>query len=109
MSLGEEGRKEKAEEQRKKTESENRKLRGAIDGVLRTENGKLLFKHLFYICGYNKLPIVQHPTTGLLLTDNMVYNVGRRGIYVQLRELATYDLLKVAEELAENPQENERK
>ncbi len=79
------------------------KLHKSVDEVLRSEAGRTLFAHLFSICGYNASSTVVNPATGEVNAEATTYNEARRGVYLHLRRLASYDLLKPAEELAEKP------
>jgi hypothetical protein len=82
---------------------QSEKLHKSVDEVLRSEAGRTLFAHLFNICGYNASSTVVNPVTGEVSPEATTYNEARRGVYLHLRRLASYDLLKAAEELAEKP------
>lgn len=97
-----------AEEEKGKTQvrkweptKESKELARAIDEVLRTDAGRTLFVFLHDICGYNKSEFTLNPVTREINPLASLYNAAQRGVYVRLRNLASYDLLKVAEELAE--------
>lgn len=96
-------------EERKKAEGLVEDVKRSVDAVLRTEEGRKLFAHLHLICGYSTTSIVIDRQTGGALAEATVYNEARRGVYIYLRRLASYDLLKVAEELAERPAQSEIK
>ena len=76
-------------------------LHKSVDAVLRTPEGRALFAHLFNVCGYNRSSTVADPANGAVLAESTAYNEARRGVYIHLRQLASYDLLKAAEEIAE--------
>lgn len=83
----------------------NAKLRGQVDAVLRTEEGRALFVHLFHSCLYNQNTSSVHPQTAEVLPGASAYNDGMRAVYISLRRLADFDLLQAAEALAERPPE----
>jgi hypothetical protein len=90
-----------AEEHRQKRLAEERKLCQAIDAVLKTDAGRVLWAELFTRAGYNKSSIVVNPMTGEVKTEATVYNESRRKFYIELRERASPSLLLPVEEMAE--------
>lgn len=96
-----EERKKAQEEAGKLREAAQEKLRAAIDSVLRTEDGRTLFKFLFEVCGYNKSSLVANRQTGELSASSTAYNEARRAVYIVLRNKATRQLLTPVEEAAE--------
>ena len=81
----------------------NEETKKAVDVVLGTEEGRLVFAHIFHLCSYNMNSSVVDPRNSEILPSSSAYNDGRRSVYVGLRRLASYDLLKAAEDLAERP------
>jgi hypothetical protein len=79
------------------------KLMKSVDAVLQTEEGRDLFIHLFNECGYNRSSLRLSRTTGELLPISTEAAEARRLLYIELRALASRDLLAVAERLAEEP------
>ncbi len=73
-------------------DKETLKLKRDIDSVLRTEAGRGVFRHLFYICGYDKSSIAVDGL-GVISSENVAYNEARRKVYIQLRNLASQSLL----------------
>lgn len=79
-------------------------LRRAVDVVLSTEEGRLLWAYLFNDCGYNRSVLRISRTTGDLAPLSTEAAAAQRDVYVRLRNLPTHrDLLTAAEELAEVP------
>ena len=74
-----------------------------VDAVLRTEEGRALFAHLHRYCAYNRCGLAFDATTRCVEPVTTALNEARRGVYIHLRELASRELLAVAEELAETP------
>lgn len=95
----------KLEEMMKARKAAVAKLRGSVDAVLRTEEGRAVFAYLFHDSLYNQNTTSVHPQTGETLPGATAFNDGRRALYISLRRLASYDLLQAAEELAERPPE----
>jgi len=85
-------------------DAEEERLHAAVDNVLRTEAGRIVFKYLFKICGYNQSSIVVNPHTAEVNERSVIYNEARRGIYIQLRRQATHNLLAPMEEAVETEQ-----
>ena len=79
------------------------KLRAHIDAVLRTEAGRAVFAYLFRACGYNVSSIVINRVTGEIAPLSTECKEAQRLIYINLRQLASRELLAAAEELAEVP------
>ena len=79
-------------------------LTAAIDAVLSTDPGRKLFALLFKLSAYNRVVSAIDNRNSEILPASSAYNDGRRSLYVDLRQLASYDLLKPAEELAERPE-----
>jgi hypothetical protein len=78
------------------------KLHEAVDTILRTEAGRRVFAHLFHLCGYNVSSLVRQSDGEIALLSTECREA-QRMVYIRLRNLASYDLLRAAEELAENP------
>ena len=81
--------------------TEKLRLSGAVDEVLKTESGRLVFIELFNICGYNRNDLALNSGTKTLDVQSSLYNMARRSVYIELRELATPELVRAAEALAE--------
>lgn len=83
-----------------------------VDNLLKTEDGRELFKHLFFISGYNQTSLFINPVSREVNTHGTVFNEGRRAVYLELRRLATRSLLTAVEEEAEkalDPQQQQQK
>lgn len=78
------------------------KLHEAVDTVLRTEAGRRVFAHLFHVCGYN-VSSLSRKGDGEIAPIATECREAQRMVYIRLRNLASYDLLRAAEELAERP------
>ena len=78
-----------------------KQLKQSVDEVLRTESGRRVFAHLHRFCGFAQSCLVVDRSTGGIDTVTTALNDARRGVYLHLRELASRELLIVAEELAE--------
>jgi hypothetical protein len=83
-----------------KRKREEVKLRAAVDTVLRTEAGQLLWKWLFYRCGYNATSLVRKPD-GEIAELATHCKEAQRLIYLQLRTLVSVELLHEVEIFAE--------
>ena len=79
------------------------KLGQSIDAVLKTEAGRTLWAYLFHACGYNVSSLSRNPSTGEMDRMSTECKEAQRFIYVNLRKLASRELLRVAEDLAETP------
>jgi hypothetical protein len=78
------------------------KLREAVDTVLRTEAGRKVFAYLFHACGYN-VSSLSRKGDGEIASVATECREAQRMVYIRLRNLASYDLLRVAEDQAERP------
>ncbi len=88
----------------KRMKEERQQLRMALDEVLRTDGGKVLFKYLFNLCGYNKFLVAVDRVSGEVQSGASTYNDARRDTYVTLRRLAPLALLVPVEMAAEEEQ-----
>ena len=84
--------------------SKARRVRVAIDTVLKTEAGRTLFTHLFEACGYNRSSVAVDPTNRDYQPLASAFNDARRSVYINLRDLATPALLAPVELAAEESQ-----
>ncbi|MDE2019179.1 MAG: hypothetical protein KGJ13_02400 [Patescibacteria group bacterium] len=95
-----------AERTRAKREAFDRRLKTAVDALLKTTDGQTLFIHLYHLCGFSQgeipLDSFKRVEEGTLL-----YNATRRAIYVKLRGLATRELLLPVEMEAEKLAQSE--
>ncbi len=83
--------------------AEEEKLAKSIDEVLRTEPGRVVWAHLFHICGYNQSSLTLNRQTGDVAVLSTECKEAQRRIYLDLRNRASRELRAVAEELAETP------
>lgn len=88
----------------KKDRAEKR-LRGAVDAVLKTEPGRVLWAHLFQVCGYN-ITSLEHRTDGELAPLATEAREAQRLIYIRLRSLPSRALREAAEIFAESETES---
>lgn len=88
----------------KKDRAEKR-LRSAVDAVLKTEPGRVLWAHLFRVCGYN-ITSLEHRTDGELAPLATEAREAQRLIYIRLRALASRELREAAENFAESETES---
>lgn len=101
-------RRSRLEDAQKRRITEDARLRGHIDNVLRTESGRALFAYLFKDCGYNQSSIIVNPNSMELNLTSTAHNEARRSVYVRLRKKASASLLHPAEELAESGMTEEK-
>lgn len=88
----------KAGEARRKQRAQ--RLRIAVDAVLKTENGKVLWAHLFDVCGYS-ISSLTKKLDGDVSVLSTECKEAQRLIYINLRKLPTRELLAAAEAVAE--------
>ena len=92
----------------------NSPIKQHVDAVLRTESGRAFWAHLFHECGYNVSSLTRK-ADGDVASLPTECKEAQRLVYINLRKLASRELLAKAEELAETPvvapkpQEEERK
>ena len=82
---------------------EDKKLGIAIDTVLRTEAGQLLWAHIAKKCGMFESSLSRNPQTGEINPLGTEAQEAQRFFYLELRKLATPGLLRTAEVLADTP------
>jgi hypothetical protein len=90
---------------RKKTviDVEGSKVGKHVDAVLRTESGRALWVELFHKCGYNLSSLRVSRVTGDIAPLSTECAETLRALYIDLRRLASPELLAVAERMAETP------
>ena len=72
----------------------------AFDKVLKTEEGKVVWKWLFDRCGYNKGTLVRGANADISQISSECYSAVR-GVYIDLRKMASMEALVDAELYAE--------
>ena len=72
----------------------------AFDKVLKTEEGKVVWKWLFDRCGYNKGTLVRGANADISVVSSECYSAVR-GVYIDLRKMASMEALVDAELYAE--------
>ena len=87
-----------------KKDRAERRLRSAVDAVLKTEPGRVLWAHLFQVCGYN-ITSLEHRTDGELAPLATEAREAQRLIYIRLRSLPSRALREAAEIFAESETE----
>lgn len=87
-----------------KKERAQKRLRAAVDAVLKTEPGQILWAHIFQICGYNSTSL-EHRTDGELAPLATEAREAQRLIYIRLRSLPARALREAAENFAESETE----
>lgn len=95
-----------AQEERKKRELI--KLRSAVDAMLRSEAGQIVWVHLFHLCGYNQSSLVRR-SDGELAPLATEAQEAQRLVYLKLRSLASRGLLVKVEDDAESAMEETTK
>ena len=98
-----------AEQKKKEIPDQAKKLRIAVDNVLRTADGRILFGYLFQRCGYNKPTRAVDPRTNLLDVQSSLHHQSTREVYVDLRKLGAPSLIRAAEAEAEDAEIKEQK
>ena len=89
------------EENKKIRDAKEDKLAGALDAILKTEEGRIVIKYLFNISGYNKTSIAGDSRSGEVMPMATIYNEARRELYIRLRSWASPELLGPVEMAAE--------
>lgn len=87
-------------EVKKPVETQPLKLEQAVDVVLRTEAGRILWAHLAASCGFYVSSIAQ-TTTGEVAPIKTECLAAQRALYLGWRKLASKELLRPAEDLAD--------
>lgn len=96
LKAGEAARKKKAQ-----------RLRIAVDFMLKNEHGKIVWAYLFDACGYNVSSLTRK-LDGDIATLSTECKEAQRLVYINLRKLASRELLVAVEDAAESqdvPQE----
>lgn len=79
-------------------ESEFIKLKSLFIQVFNNEPGyKILNFIMNDLCGYQDSSVVRNAATNHLEVEALVYNEGRRSVYLDLRKLLSSDILKKVE------------
>lgn len=86
-----------------KVDEVDAKIASAVDAVLRTAPGKVFWAYLHNLCGYNRSSLSRNPQSGEVNPLGTEAREAQRLIYINLRRLPTWELLRQAEELAEKP------
>lgn len=79
---------------------EETKLKTAVDTVIQTEAGQVLWKWLFHKCGFNVTSLTRK-TDGEIAELSTHCKEAQRLVYLQLRALASPELLHKVEAFAE--------
>lgn len=89
----------KADELQRKKQVQ--RLRIAVDFILKNEHGKIFWAHLFRECGYN-LSSLTRKTDGDIAVLSTECKEAQRLVYINLRKLASRELLVAVEDAAES-------
>lgn len=76
------------------------RLRAVVDSFLKSEEGRLLWAHIFNLCGYSKSSLTRM-AGGDIAPMSTECKEAQRLVYIELRKLATPELLSSAEFFAE--------
>ena len=79
----------------------------AVSAVLKTEHGKILWAHLFDVCGYNVSSLTKR-LDGDISVSSTECKEAQRLIYINLRKLAPRELLVAVEDAAESDVQEEK-
>lgn len=93
-------RQKRAEErQAQQAEAQKRaaKYIGAIRRCLASSDGQLFLFWLMKQCAWDDTSLVTDPTSGEINQLASIYNEARRGVYLNVRDLLTPDILKNVE------------
>lgn len=75
-------------------------IKRAYEMVAATEAGRLVLRHIFYLCGYDTPLMTYDPATREANRSATLYNTGRRDVWAELRKsLSWKDAAKI-----ENPE-----
>lgn len=80
-----------------------KKLRKAVNKVLRTEEGQIFWAHLHFILGWNRPVLHISRVTGDLAPLSTEAAAALRDTYLEMRRIPERELVVAAEELAEAP------
>ena len=89
---------ETEQDARKRRDNE---LRRAVDFLLKNDQGRIFWSYLFNICGYNKPSLTRFAGNGDVAPMSTECKDAQRLIYLELRKLATPELLAKMEFQAE--------
>ena len=84
-------------------DTQGEKIGRAIDAVLQTEAGRIFWAHLFRVCGYNVSSLTRQVHSGEIAALSTECKEAQRLVYINLRKMASRDLLVAAEDVAEDP------
>lgn len=84
-----------------KRKKEAQRLLIAVDAILKTEHGKVFWAHLFKVCGYNVSSLTKK-LDGDISVLSTECKEAQRLIYINLRKLASRELLVAVEDAAES-------
>jgi hypothetical protein len=76
---------------------DNDKLRRRINGTFDTVSGLKTLRFIAEMCGHNKTSVCVNPTAAEINEKAMVFNEGRRSVYLELRKFLDGELLFKAE------------
>lgn len=82
--------------EREEAQRQAARLRAAVDALLKTEEGRLVWGWFFERCGYNK-PVLMRLAGGDVAPLSTEALAAQREVYVAARKLATPELLARAE------------
>lgn len=92
----------------KQREKELLKLRTILGQTFNNDNGIRTLKLIKELSGYDKTNIVKN-LDGTISTDAMLYNEGRRDIYLELRKFLSNNILTKVEILQEGDESTTKK
>ncbi len=89
--------KAKLEVRKELAEKQIKLLKRDIEIATASPEGLNLMKWIFDLTGYSKINIVGNPTTGDILGKGTFYNVVRRSLWLEMRQLIPVRTLKKIE------------
>lgn len=88
---------EQKEKQKEELAKQRIQLTRDLGETFATSSGRRTLRFLMDQCGYQKSNTFENGETGDLLTQSMLYNEARRGLYLDLRQFIPQEVLIAVE------------
>lgn len=85
------------EEQIKKVQVANEKLKRAFDTVAETPAGLMVLRYLMKDCGFGQTSLVMNPQSFEINTIGSIYNEARKDVYIRIRKFLNKENLQKIE------------
>ena len=87
----------KADELKQKHLEEYKRTRDALRIAANDPNVQILLRHMAKICGFFQSSLVVDPVSREVSTQSVIYNEGRRAVYLDLRRMMTDETRRIIE------------